>query len=31
LAPYHIIIGTPGTVLDWTSKYRSIDLSKITV
>ena len=27
----HIIIGTPGKVLDWALKYRSFDLSKIEV
>lgn len=27
----HIIIGTPGKVLDWGVKYRVFDLSKITV
>lgn len=27
----HIIIGTPGKVLDWTMKYRLFDLSKIIV
>ncbi|BES99883.1 DEAD box ATP-dependent RNA helicase [Nesidiocoris tenuis] len=27
----HIIIGTPGKVLDWATKYRFFDLSKITV
>ncbi|XP_064642570.1 ATP-dependent RNA helicase DDX19A-like [Lineus longissimus] len=31
LAPYHIIIGTPGTVLDWCLKFKVIDLKKITV
>lgn len=27
----HIIIGTPGKVLDWTLKYKVFDLKKITV
>lgn len=27
----HILIGTPGKVLDWGLKYRSFDLSKISV
>ncbi|XP_018319355.1 DEAD-box helicase Dbp80 [Agrilus planipennis] len=27
----HIIIGTPGKVMDWAIKYRFFDLSKITV
>ncbi|XP_014258346.1 DEAD-box helicase Dbp80 isoform X1 [Cimex lectularius] len=27
----HIIIGTPGKVLDWATKYKFFDLSKITV
>lgn len=27
----HIIIGTPGKVLDWGVKYRVFDLSKISV
>lgn len=27
----HIIIGTPGKVLDWGVKYRLFDLSKIAV
>lgn len=27
----HVIIGTPGKVLDWSLKYKSFDLTKITV
>lgn len=27
----HIIIGTPGKVLDWTTKFKFFDLSKISV
>lgn len=27
----HIIIGTPGKMLDWTTKYRVLDMAKITV
>ncbi len=27
----HIIIGTPGTVLDWCIKFRVIDLKKVKV
>lgn len=27
----HVIIGTPGKVLDWSLKYRAFDLSKINV
>ncbi|XP_022197640.1 DEAD-box helicase Dbp80 [Nilaparvata lugens] len=27
----HIVIGTPGKVVDWATKYRFFDLSKITV
>lgn len=27
----HVIIGTPGKVLDWSLKYHSFDISKITV
>lgn len=27
----HIIIGTPGKVVDWGVKYKFIDLSKLTV
>lgn len=27
----HIIIGTPGKVLDWGQKFRFFDLSKISV
>lgn len=27
----HVIIGTPGKVLDWGIKYRSFDLQKISV
>lgn len=27
----HIVIGTPGKVLDWSLKYKFFDISKITV
>lgn len=27
----HIIIGTPGKILDWCTKYRVFDIKKITV
>ena len=28
---YHIIIGTPGTLLDWAVKFRVFDLRKVNV
>ena len=28
---HHIVIGTPGTMLDWCVKYKAIDLKKIVV
>ena len=27
----HIVIGTPGTLLDWCTRFRMIDLKKINV
>ena len=27
----HIVIGTPGKVLDWSLKYKFVDIKKITV
>lgn len=27
----HVLIGTPGKVLDWVSKYRAFDIKKISV
>lgn len=27
----HIVIGTPGTVLDWCHKFRHLDLKKVRV
>lgn len=27
----HIVIGTPGTVLDWCTRYKAVDLKKIRV
>ncbi|ESN90161.1 hypothetical protein HELRODRAFT_104410 [Helobdella robusta] len=29
--PFHIIIGTPGTLLDWCWKFHAVDMSKIVV
>ena len=29
--PYHIVIGTPGTVLDWGFKLRVMDLRRLAV
>ena len=29
--PYHIVIGTPGTMLDWCLKLKVIDLKKVSV
>ena len=27
----HIVIGTPGTMMDWCTRFRKIDLKKVNV